>query len=136
MESLQLPATLDSLKQIREFVRTAADAVGLGQSPTYKLTLAVDEIATNIITHGYQEVGRSGDIHVHAELREGEVEITLEDTGIPFNPLTYANPDNLDAPLAERGIGGLGVYLAQENVDEFRYAFEEGRNRNIFVMRA
>jgi serine/threonine-protein kinase RsbW len=136
MESLRIPASLDSLKRIRDFVKEAAAAAGLGQHHTYKLTLAIDEIATNIITHGYYEAGRTGDILVHANLGEGEVEITLEDTGIPFNPLTHADPANLDAPLAERDIGGLGVFLAQQNVDEFRYAFENGRNHNIFVMRS
>jgi serine/threonine-protein kinase RsbW len=135
MESLRLRATLDSLQALRDYVRSAASTAGLSQSRTYALTLAVDEIATNIITHGYNEAGRTGDICIRADITDGMVEITLEDAGVPFNPLSRAEPDDLDTPLAARDVGGLGIFLAQKNVDEFRYAYVEGRNHNIFVMR-
>jgi anti-sigma regulatory factor (Ser/Thr protein kinase) len=44
-------------------------------------------------------------------------------------------PEQIDLPLAERPIGGLGVFLAMENVDEFRHEYVDDRNRNILVMR-
>jgi serine/threonine-protein kinase RsbW len=136
MEPLRLPATLESLKSIREYVGLVASAADLSQAQSYGLALAVDEIATNIITHGYMESGRTGDILIHADITDGGVELTLEDTGIPFNPLLREKPDDLDAPLADRDIGGLGLFLAQKNVDEFRYNYLNGRNHNIFVIHA
>jgi anti-sigma regulatory factor (Ser/Thr protein kinase) len=135
MESLKLPATLESLKAIREFIGSAASKAGLTRDRSYGLTLAVDEIATNIITHGYEEAGGTGDILINANVTDGVVEITLEDTGVPFNPLLHAEPRELDAPLEERGVGGLGIFLARKSVDEFRYHFMDGRNHNIFVIR-
>jgi serine/threonine-protein kinase RsbW len=135
METLRLPATLESLKPIRDYVTLAANTAGLGKTRAYGLALAVDEIATNIITHGYEEAGRTGDIIIHAQVTKGMVEITMEDTGIPFDPWSHANPESLNVPLEERGMGGLGIFLAQKNVDEFRYDYVDGHNHNTFVIR-
>jgi anti-sigma regulatory factor (Ser/Thr protein kinase) len=49
--------------------------------------------------------------------------------------LNRPEPDDLDAPLENRVIGGLGVYLAIRNVDNFMYRHEDGRNHNIFVVK-
>lgn len=135
MEPLRLPGELQSLKPIRDYVNSAAAAAGLDKKSTYRLSLAVDEIATNIITHGYDEAGLAGDILMHAKVTDDHIEIIIEDVGMPYNPLMHKDPDNLDAQLEERGIGGLGVYMALKSVDEFRYEYADGSNRNIFVMK-
>jgi serine/threonine-protein kinase RsbW len=69
-----------------------------------------------------------------AIIGENSLTITIEDTATAFNPLQYAPPGNLDLPITERKIGGLGVYLAIQNTDKFLYERVDGRNRNIFVM--
>ena len=135
MEPLTLPGTFDSLKPIRDYVTVAASAAGLGQKETYRLCLAVDEIATNIVTHGYNKVGIAGDILVQARVDEENLTITLEDTAAPFDPRGKGRPDQIDAPPEERPIGGLGVFLAMGGVDEFQYEYVHKQNRNIFVMR-
>ncbi len=135
MESLTLSATLESLKAIREYIGLAASTAGLSKARSYGLALAVDEVATNIIVHGYQEAGLTGDIILHAKASDGAVEITIEDTGVAFDPLTHLEPDDLDTPLDERDVGGLGIFLALKNVDELRYKYVDGHNHNIFVIR-
>jgi serine/threonine-protein kinase RsbW len=134
MASLTVPGSLDHLDDIRAFVMAQADEFGLDDRRAYRLGLAVDEIATNIIAHGYAEADLEGDVRVLAERTDDGLEIVLEDWAPAFDPLSRAQPDNLDAPLEERDIGGLGIFLAKENVDEFRYERVDGRNRNIFVM--
>jgi len=62
------------------------------------LVLAVDEVATNIITHGYQEVGLEGDITIRAQQDANTLTVTLEDAGKPFDPRGRSEPDDLDAP--------------------------------------
>lgn len=133
-DTLTVPGVLDSLDEIADFVMRAATAAGLDKKAAYRLRLAVDEIATNIITHGYDEAGLAGDVHVFAGLTDDALTLTLEDEAVPYDPLSTPMPSDLDAPLEERDIGGLGVYLTLRGVDEFRYAFEQGRNRNTFVM--
>lgn len=134
METLTVNGTLDSLKAIAQYVLTAATAAGLDKKASYKLRLAIDEIATNIIIHGYEEAGCQGEIHLQAEIDDRALTISIEDTGVLYDYTTQSDPDNLDAPLAQRPIGGLGVFLAIQAVDKFMYERVGNRNRNIFIV--
>lgn len=133
-DKLTLPAKLESLNTIRKFIREAAVNAGLDDNASYNLQLAVDEIATNTITHGYHEANLSGDLIVHSELTDKLFRITIEDTGLPFDPRTLKLPaeEDLSKPLEERPIGGLGVYLALNGVDRFDYERVDDHNLNIF----
>lgn len=135
MKPLIVPGTLESLSLIRDYIRAAAVQAGLDRKHSYRLELAVDEIATNIVNHGYQEAGKVGDVVTRAAIDANALTIALEDTAIPFDPRRLRRPEQIDLPLAERPIGGLGVFLAIENVDEFRYEYVDGHNRNIFVVK-
>ncbi len=137
MDPLTLPATLDALGEIGRYVNQAAAAAGLEKQAAYNLRLAVDEIATNIILHGYEEAGLSGDIRVMREESAKELRITLEDRAIPFDPRgkTLPSAEELARPLEERPIGGLGIFLVLNGVDRFDYQRQGEINRNIFIMR-
>lgn len=136
-ESRKFSATLDSLEVIREFLADSGKSVGLDKSKTYKLCLAVDEITTNIINYGYLKSGiANGIIDIIVSSDNNVLTVILEDTATPFNPLENKIPgeEELALPLEERPIGGLGIMLAKENVDEFRYNYKNGKNRNIFCV--
>ena len=135
MDLLIVPGTLESLGSIGRYVLAAADAAGLDRRAAYRLRLAVDEIATNTITHGYQEAGRTGSLAIRADLDDGTLTITMEDSAPPFDPRRVERPDQIDLPLEERPVGGLGVYLMAQSVDEFRYEYVDGGNRNTFVVK-
>jgi len=136
MKKLVLPGKLESLSGIRRCAEEAASAAGLDSGRTYDLCLAIDEIATNIIVHGYEETMRSGDIGIRAEVTEGELRLILEDTSPPFDPRTLAPPkEYLDKPLEDRPIGGLGVYLALQSVDGFEYRQKGTTNCSVFTMK-
>ncbi len=136
MDPLILPGELESLSAIGRYVAEAATAAGLDRASAYKLRLAVDEIATNAVVHGYQEAGISGPVTVAATLDERELRIAVGDTARPFDPTAMTLPDEaeLDRPLDERPIGGLGVMLAREGVDDLRYERVDGWNRTIIVV--
>lgn len=135
MKPLTVPGRLDSLSAIGQYVNAAALAAGLDKRVSYRLRLAVDEIATNIISHGYEEAGETGDVMVQADIDQDALTITLEDTAVPFDPRHFERPDQIDKPIEERPIGGLGVYLAMENVDKFDYEYVNNRNRNTFIIK-
>ena len=59
----------------------------------------------------------------------------IVDSGKPFDPFTEAPPPDLDSPVPDRPIGGLGVYLVQQLMDEARYAREDGKNKLTFIKR-
>jgi len=136
MEPKSFAGTLDSLGLIREYVTSAANSAGLDKKATYGLRLAVDEIATNIIVHGYEEADRSGVLDMRVEIDTGTLTVIIEDDGVPFDPRANRLPDSEDfaKPLGDRPIGGLGVFLAFDGVDEFKYERSGGRNKNIFVV--
>ena len=134
MQPLLVPGTLDSLSAIGQYVIAVAVAAGLDKKVAYRLRLAVDEIATNIVIHGYEESGLSGDVLVLSNITDNSLIITLEDTSRPFDPRSMGRPDHIDKPVHERPIGGLGVYLTIQNVDQFDYEYVNGHNRNIFIV--
>jgi anti-sigma regulatory factor (Ser/Thr protein kinase) len=135
LDPLTSPGTLESLGKIREYTRQAIALAGLDRKRAYRLLLAVDEIASNIVIHGYEEAGLQGEIVTRASLTDDALVISLEDTAIPYNPLEQPTPSGLELPLEERPFGGLGVYLAIQNIDRYDYFYENGRNRNILVMK-
>jgi len=136
MEPLSLPAKLDSLEEIGKYVVRATTEAKLATKAAYGLRLAVDEIATNIVTHGYQEAGRCGEVTVSAALTDSSLTVVLEDGGLPFDPLSHPLPgeEYLSLPLEDRPIGDLGIFLVLKGVDAFRYERDRDQNRNIFVM--
>src|SRR5688572_27165387 len=115
MPTLTLPGELESLEPLADLVLEQAALAGLDDKATYQLRLAVDEIATNIIVHGYQEHGLKGDLIATAEVDNRSLTVTLEDSAVPYDPLDrdIARVEaDFDKPLEEREIGGLGVYFA------------------------
>jgi anti-sigma regulatory factor (Ser/Thr protein kinase) len=135
MDALTLPGTLDSLPMIRDYVREIGEKAGLDRKALYRLKLAVDEIATNIVTHGYEDAGLVGDIVISSSLQPSALTIQLEDTSQEYNPYGLEAPGHLDKPISERPIGGLGVFLAVRGVDEFRYEYVNGRNLHTFMVK-
>ncbi|MFM9264568.1 ATP-binding protein [Tychonema sp. BBK16] len=134
MNPLTVPGQLDFLSQIAQYVLAAAAEANLDKKASYGLRLAVDEIATNIIIHGYEESGIEGDLELRAELSDRNLTIMIEDTAVTYDPIDHPIPDDLEQHPHEKKIGGLGVYLAIQGVDKFAYERVENRNRNIFTV--
>lgn len=116
--SLHTTAKLENLSQIRDFVETSAMELGHDPDFIYHALIAVDELATNIILHGYQ--GQGGKLEVQVEQVADDLILRLRDEATPFDPTTLPAP-NLTLPLEKRPIGGLGVYLARQAMDEVHH---------------
>ena len=132
---LTLPGTLDSLEPVRDYVSRVTKAAGLDDSTIYQICLAVDEIATNVVMHGYEEAGLSGNLTVSSSVENGKLVIQLADTGKSYDPSKHDIPDedDLALPLEERRIGGLGILLAYQGVDDLQYESSEHGNVHRFV---
>jgi serine/threonine-protein kinase RsbW len=137
VEQQIFPGTLDALEPIRKYVQDAAQSAGLEHKAIYKLCLAVDEIATNVVLHGYEEAGLSGDLKIDASMDNNTLVIQLEDHGKPYNPNFHAlpNADDLAEHLEHREIGGLGIYLALDGVDDLQYTTTDKSNVHRFIVR-
>jgi serine/threonine-protein kinase RsbW len=137
MPTLTLPGELSSLDAIGDFVLEQARLAGLDKHTTYQLRLAVDELATNSIIHGYQEHNLNGDIGISADIDDHALTIVIEDSAVPFDPLQRdleQVEEGFDKPLVDRPIGGLGIFFVRKAVHDFRYERRDGRNRNILTI--
>ncbi|MGD1995826.1 MAG: ATP-binding protein [Anaerolineae bacterium] len=115
------PARFDSLAAISEFVTRAAEDAGLGESAIYAVEMAVDEACSNIIQHAYGDE-RRGDIECTCRISGNGLTVILHDRGRPFDPEGVPEPD-LDAALEDRSVGGLGLFLMRQLMDEVDFEF-------------
>jgi anti-anti-sigma factor len=119
------------LERLGRGIETFAQRLGLSSQVMFELSLAVDEIVTNIISYAYDDDGLH-DIVVRLAEESGEVVVEIEDDGRPFDPLSVPAP-RIDLPLEERASGGLGMHLVRKVTDEVQYM--RRRERNVLVMR-
>jgi serine/threonine-protein kinase RsbW len=109
---------MNELPALIEFIETACDEANVKPELRFDLTLAVEEAASNVIEHGYK--GKGGPLGISFELLEDVVTICLRDRARPFKPGKLNRPD-VDMPLEERPLGGLGLHLMHQLMDEVRY---------------
>lgn len=88
--------------------------------------LALEEHLTNVLSHGY-EPSAPHRIVVALKIDRDSLCVDVEDNGKPFDPLTIP-PVDTSLPLADKPIGGLGVHLMRQSMDELSYARESGKN--------
>jgi CheY-like chemotaxis protein len=112
-------ARLDDLNLVREFVTHASQAAGGNPDAVWALTLAVDEICSNIVIHGYGKAN-PGPISLEFEHLGRDARLTISDRGRPFHPADAPIPD-LDLPLEKRPVGGLGWEFVGRVVDRLEY---------------
>jgi serine/threonine-protein kinase RsbW len=123
---LRLANDLAGLAGLAERVEGFGAAQGLSANVVNALNVVLDEAVSNAINHGY-DAGVRGEIAVRLRRAGDGVLVEVEDDGRPFDPLQTPPPD-LTLPLEQRPIGGLGVHLIRNLMDEVSYARVGGRN--------
>ena len=127
------PARRDALDEVRTFIEDACDRARIGRKDCLRLTLLLEELFTNTVTHGY---GRDTDAPVRIGLAVSHrtASVSYEDTAPPFDPFqSIANPTD-DTSVEDRPVGGLGVLLLTKMAQRFGYAYAGGCNRITFEM--
>ncbi len=135
LQPLTVPCKLEFLDALAVFVQQASKEADLDYRTSYRLRLAVDEIATNIILHGLSDSLQPSTLTVYAELDDQYLTIHLEDTGSGYNPAEAIPPDKIRGPEQGQKVGGWGIYLAMWGVDEFEYVRMHARNLSKFRVR-
>lgn len=102
---------------------------GLPDRAAAQILVALDELVSNVFLHGVRE----GEPTVHVRLRvaTGRVSGIIEDDGVAFDPLAVAPPDTTLA-AEDRLIGGLGLHIVRQTMDDIRYDRDHGQNRLRF----
>jgi serine/threonine-protein kinase RsbW len=127
-------AELGALHHFRQFIQKAAgEHPGIDPEMIYDLQLALDEAATNVITHGYAGMD-PGTMILILEIDSQRIRMTLTDFGNPFEPSNAPAPD-LEAALEDRPSGGFGLYFIYQTMDEVDYETTGDSNTLIMIKR-
>jgi serine/threonine-protein kinase RsbW len=114
-------------------VERLAGRTGLSFGRAYRLRLAAEEIATNVLMHGYG--GRGGLIEIDAGYDEEWVWLLVEDDAPEFDPASHDPTPRLSMDPVMAPLGGFGLFLALSSVDEITHSYVDGRNRTVLRMR-
>jgi serine/threonine-protein kinase RsbW len=126
-ESIQVRSEVSELERLFAFIEQFCKRTDTPDALKYKLFLVAEELAMNAISHGY--AGRAdGPIALTLIRRDPEIELHFEDEAPPFDSLRDAREPDLDASVADRRIGGLGIHLLKVLSRSASYAYERGRN--------
>ncbi|MCZ7546092.1 MAG: anti-sigma factor antagonist [Anaerolineae bacterium] len=123
---LRVVAQLDQITPAREFVADAAVEAGLDERGVYHCQVAVDEVMTNIIEHGFGG-GSAAQIDVRCATVDRQFVITIIDGSPPFDPTAHKDPDPAMS-LDEREPGGWGIFFIKSMMDDISYRHEDGLN--------
>lgn len=122
---------IEDLLRVNSIFESFATQHDIGGKLRYHLLVSIEEILTNIIKYGFDEQGVHP-IHITFRNDSGAIEMEFEDRGREFNPLEVGEPD-LDTPIEDRQLGGLGIHLVKNMVDVAQY--RRVGDRNILLLR-
>jgi len=133
--SLEVPASMSHWDKVMDFIADQAEVILSDQSTIYKLRLACEEVFSNIMreTSDEQQEGREVSLwvtlFVMTESNPPMMVVRIEDNGPPFDPeLSEDKNVNMEQPLSERKLGGLGLFLVQQSAYAAEYYYQGGRN--------
>lgn len=127
---LCIDATLENVDLAIDFVNNRAEELPLSEKDRHMIDIAVDEIVSNVARYAYKdEVGK---VTVQFSSDDEGIEITVTDSGAPYNPLEKEDPD-VTLSIEERGIGGYGIFIVKKVMDEINYEYTD--NKNVLKMR-
>lgn len=124
--TFELRNHLSELATLCEKMEGVGQALGLSRKCLFEINLALDELFTNIISYGFPDQSEHF-IRVNVSAERGVLTVVLEDDGIAFNPAARIPPE-LPCTLDECKVGGLGIHLVKNLMDEVTYERRTGAN--------
>ena len=116
---------LSEIGKLREIINSVCKQMELPSDLSMNLQLVLEEAATNVILYAYN--GEKGEIELNISKSGNRLEFIMSDSGVPFNPLKIEDPDVI-SDVEERPVGGLGIFLIKQLMDEVDYVRLNGKN--------
>ena len=129
--SFELKNNLSELDALEEKIHGFSGQLGLTEKSNCKINLVLEELFTNIVSYGFSDQSEH-QIQFTITHDNGRLTIQIEDDGIPFNPMDVSDPD-LECTLEEREIGGLGIHLIKNLMDDVLY--QRCEEKNILILK-
>lgn len=124
--SFELRNNLSELATLSEKMEGVGQALNLSRRCLFEMNLALDELFTNILSYGFQDQSEHF-IRVNISADHDVLTVVLEDDGMAFNPVDRIPPE-LPCTLDECKVGGLGIHLVKNLMDEIVYERRAGTN--------
>ena len=127
IKELTIEATVENIIPVTEFVDAQLEALGCPITAQMQIDVAIDELFANIANYAYTPDVGPATVRVEVEEDPLAVVITFIDKGIPYDPLAKEDPD-ITLSAEEREIGGLGIFMVKQTMDEISYEYKDGQN--------
>ena len=125
-------AKVDNLHEVLGFVEEQLEAHGASMKVITVMNISLEEMYANVCMYAYKDQETVGDCTIEVSFDGDVAYVKLIDSGLPFDPLAKEDPD-IHLSAEERGIGGLGIYMVKEYMDECTY--DRVDDKNIFTMK-
>ena len=108
------------VEKLIPFIREIIEALSLPSNIAFCINLAVEEAVSNVMMYAYDSPGNILTLSADSDGRN--VTFTIKDTGKAFDPTSEIAEVDTTLPIEERPIGGLGMFLIKNVMDEIRYS--------------
>ena len=125
-KKLILKNQVGELERVNQFIEEIGGELGLDMELQMNLNLVIEEMVVNVISYAYPE-GKTAEIELMAESDGKELTFVLSDRGKEFDP-TLSQSADMDQNPAERDLGGMGIFIVRNIMNEVTYQRLEGKN--------
>jgi sigma-B regulation protein RsbU (phosphoserine phosphatase) len=129
--SITIKNSIDQLQSVMDCFEEFAGKNALSMKITMQLNIAIDEFISNTIKYAFSE-NSMHEITVEFTIENNNLKLTIEDDGIEFDPFGR-NPPDTTLGIQEREIGGLGIHITKELMDEYSYTRVNGINTILLI---
>ena len=126
-DELDIEAVTENLPRVMEFVDSKLETIDCPAKAQMQIDVAVEEIFVNIANYAYHPDKGNATVRVEVSGAPVCVTITFLDHGVPYDPLAKDDPD-VTLSAEEREIGGLGIFMTKQIMDDVTYEYKNGQN--------
>ncbi len=126
-KEIEIKNQVDELARVARFVEEIGEELQLSMELQMNLNLVMEEMVSNIIFYAYPE-GTEATIELAAESNDRELTFVLSDQGREFDPTLKDDADPDVNPIEREGLGGMGIYIVKNIMNQVTYQRLEGRN--------
>lgn len=126
-KELTLEATMENMDEVLAFVDDELESFDCPMKIQLPIDVAVEELYTNIASYSYAPDTGPATVRVEVKDEPLMIIITFVDKGVPYDPLAKEDPD-LDVDVEDRRIGGFGIFMVKNSMDDIHYEYKDGQN--------
>ncbi len=127
MKELVIEADRNNLPEVQAFIDGELESADCPMLTQIAIDVAVEELFVNIANYAYSPETGNAVVQISMHDEPLSVEITFIDGGRQYNPLERTDPDTT-LSAKQRKIGGLGIFMVKESMDQVNYEYKDGQN--------